>query len=138
MHVKPRVFAQPPVRSGVFVRGIVIGDQVQRFVFGGFALHFFQELQPLGMGVALLALPDDLAVQDVERGKPSGGAIALVVVRHRGGTPVLQRKTALQAAGRLNLTFLVAAQNESMFPGAPDTDPRCLRAFPRTAGHARL
>ena len=44
----------------MLVRGVVVGDQMQRLVLGRLAVDLAQELQPLGVGVALLALADDL------------------------------------------------------------------------------
>ena len=45
--------------------GAVVDDQVQRFVLGRFAVDLAQELQPFGVGVALLAWVDDSAVAHV-------------------------------------------------------------------------
>jgi hypothetical protein len=44
----------------VFVSGVVVRDQMQHFVLGCFAVDLLEELQPLEVGVALLALADDL------------------------------------------------------------------------------
>ena len=41
----------------MLVRGVVVGDQVQRLVLRGLAVDLAQELQPLDMGVVLLARP---------------------------------------------------------------------------------
>jgi hypothetical protein len=70
-----------------------------------------QELQPLTVSVALLALADDLAIEHVERGEQRGRAIALVVVRHGGRTALLERQSRLRAIERLHLALLVAAQH---------------------------
>ncbi len=56
VHVKARVLGQPVLHHRVLVRGVVVGDQVQRFVLGCLAVDLLEELQPLHMGVALLAL----------------------------------------------------------------------------------
>ena len=63
------------------------------------------------MAVALLALGDDLSVEHVECGKQRGRAIALVVVRHGGCAPFLQRQARLRAIQRLYLALLVTAQH---------------------------
>ena len=60
MHVEARVLLQPPLHDGMLVGGVVVGDQVQRLVLGRLAVDLAQELQPLDMGVTLLALTDDL------------------------------------------------------------------------------
>lgn len=53
--------------------GVVDGDQVQRLPRGRLAVAG-QELQPLGMRVALLAFVDDWTVQRVERREQRWGA----------------------------------------------------------------
>ena len=40
------------------------------------------------MPVALYTAADDLAFEDVEGSKQGGGAVALVIVSHRGVTPL--------------------------------------------------
>ena len=80
VHVEPRMLGQPCLHDWMLVRGVVVGDQVQRFVLGRLAIDLAQELQPLGVTMALLALSDDLTVQHVERGEQRGRAVALVVV----------------------------------------------------------
>jgi hypothetical protein len=42
--------------------------------------------------VTLHAAPDDLAFEDIERSEEGGGAVALVVMRHRAGPPFLDRQ----------------------------------------------
>jgi hypothetical protein len=88
VHVEARMLDQPSLYGRMLVRGVVVRDQMERLVLGRFAIDLAQELQPLDLGVALLALTDDLPVQHVERGKQRARAIALIVVRH-GGTPLL-------------------------------------------------
>lgn len=53
-------------------------------------------------------------MQDVECGEQRDGAVALVVVRHHGRRPVLQRQLRLRAIRRLYLAPLVAAQYQRM------------------------
>src|SRR5690606_20546275 len=52
----PRMLGQPLLHGGMFVRRIVVGNQMQRLVLGRLAINLAQELQPLGMRMALLAL----------------------------------------------------------------------------------
>ena len=71
------MFDQPLLDDRVLVRGIVVADQVQRPVLGRLAVDLAQEFEPLGVGVPLLALADDLSVQHVQRGEQRCGAVAL-------------------------------------------------------------
>lgn len=45
---------------------------MQRLVLGRLPIDLTQELQPLDVGVALLALADDLTVEHVERSEQGG------------------------------------------------------------------
>jgi len=111
VHVETRMLGQPLLHDGMFVRGVVVGDQMQRLVLGRLALDLAQELEPLGMTVALLALGDDLAIQHVERGKQRGRAVPLVpqglmfprlfmfVVRVVYQAPVWRHRSMLGNAG---------------------------------------
>lgn len=63
MHGKSRMRGQPRLHGGVFVRRVVISDQMQRLALGRLTVDLAQELEPLRVGVACLALADDLAVE---------------------------------------------------------------------------
>ena len=89
MDVEPGMFFEPCFDAGVFVRGIVVADQVQRFVFRRFPIDLTQELQPLRVAMALLALTDHRAVESIERGKERRRAMTFVVMGHRRGASLL-------------------------------------------------
>jgi len=72
VHVEARVLGKPFLNEWMLVCGVVVGDQMQCLVLGRLAVDLFEELQPLEVGVALLALADDLTIQDIERGKQRG------------------------------------------------------------------
>ena len=50
------MFLQPLLHIGMLVRGIVVDDQMQRFILGCFAVNFLQKLQPFDVAMPLLAL----------------------------------------------------------------------------------
>lgn len=91
VHCKARVFLQPFFHLGMFVRGVVIADQVQRLVFWGFPVNLAQEIKPFGMMATLPAAGDDRSVQDVECSEQGSCAIALVIVSHDGSACVIHR-----------------------------------------------
>ena len=64
--------------------------------------------------MAAHAFADDLARGDIERRKQSRGSVALVVVGHRAGAALLQRKSGLGAIERLDLAFLVDRQHQRL------------------------
>ena len=59
MHVEAGILGQPGLNVGMFVGGVVVGDQVQWLVLGGLSVDPAQERQPLDMGVVRLAMPID-------------------------------------------------------------------------------
>lgn len=94
MHVKSRAFVLPRLDGRVLVRSVVVGDQIQHLFLGGSAVDLTQELQPLHVGVALLVLAHDLAVEDFERGTRRGDAVALASrASHGGYAPLLHEQS---------------------------------------------
>ena len=81
MHVESGMLGQPLLHNGMLVRGVVVGDQVQRLALGRLTVDLAQELQPLDVRVSLLALADDLTVQHIERRKQRRGAVTPLVDR---------------------------------------------------------
>ena len=57
--MKSRMLRQPGLNVGVFVGGIVVADQVQLLVLGGFSLNAAQEGKPLLMTVTLLTTANE-------------------------------------------------------------------------------
>ena len=64
--------------------------------------------------MALIAVTDDGALQDVERGEQRGGAVALVVEGHGARLAALHRQARLGPVERLNLGFLVDREDHRM------------------------
>src|SRR5207302_11025558 len=79
-----------------------------------FAFDGIEKADELLMSVALHTAPDDLAFQDIEGGEQSGGAVALVIVGHGGAAPLLHWQPGLSAVERLDLAFLVDAEDHGM------------------------
>jgi hypothetical protein len=55
---------------------------------------------------------DYRAIEDVERGKESGRAVALIVMRHRAATALFNREPLLRSIPGLNLAFLIHTQHQ--------------------------
>lgn len=64
-------------------------------------------LMPMPLHVAADLGP----VEDVERRKQRGGAVALVIMGHRPGSPLLERQAGLGSVECLNLALLVERQD---------------------------
>ena len=78
------------------------------------ALDRIEELDELLMPVLLHATPQDRAIENIERGKQSGGAVALIVMSHGCAFAGLQRQTGLSAIKGLDLAFLIDRQHHGM------------------------
>ena len=78
------------------------------------ALDRIEELDELLMPVLLHATPQDRAIENIERGKQSGGAVALIVMSHGCAFAGLQRQTGLSAIKGLDLAFLIDGQHHGM------------------------
>ena len=67
------------------------------------------------MTVPRHTLANNLAFQDIERGKQHCRAIALVIMRHRPRTTLLHWQAGLCAIKSLDLAFLVNTQHQGVF-----------------------
>ena len=73
---------------------------MDRLVGRHLALDGIEKADEFLVPVALHAAADDLAFEDIESGEQGGGAVALVVVGHRGAASFLYRQTGLGATSR--------------------------------------
>jgi len=110
MQLETGMLFQPGLHLGRLVGGVVVEDQVDVAGFFHGPVDAAQETQELLGTVTRHAFPDYEARLDVQRGEERGGAIALVVVGHRGRAPLLQRQPRLGPIQRLDLGFLIDAK----------------------------
>jgi hypothetical protein len=87
-----RMPLQPSLHLGMLMCGVVVDDGFDRLVGGHLAINGVEEADELLMPVPLHAAPDHLAFQHAQCGEQRGGAMALVVVRHRPAAAGLQRQ----------------------------------------------
>jgi hypothetical protein len=76
------------------------GQVVKHHMHGpaaGHGVDLFEEPQHVGAAVALVQVGDHLAGGDVHRGEQVDGAVAFVVVGHRGGPAAFHRQRRLGA-----------------------------------------
>jgi enoyl-CoA hydratase/carnithine racemase len=83
--------------------GVVVEHHVDRFVSRHLTFDGIEKADELLMPVALHTAPDDLAFEDVEGGEQGSGAVALVIVCHRGAAPLRggEQRSAAEATARL-------------------------------------
>ena len=88
--VHARVAREPPLHRGVFVRGVVVGDQMQGRARGDLAIKQTQERQPFLGPMPWQAGGEEGARRDIAGGEErGGGAMARVVVGPRATPPLL-------------------------------------------------
>jgi hypothetical protein len=82
VHVKSRPCCEPAFDSRMFVRSLVIHNDVYIQGLGHVRLDLSQEPQVLLMPVALSALRNDFALRRVQHSKQCRGPVAQVIVGH--------------------------------------------------------
>jgi hypothetical protein len=87
MQVKPRMSGQPTLHLWMFVRGVVVDDQVQIEFGRRLGVDFLEKLQPLLMTMPRHALGDQAAFGQLDRSKQRRRTVTLVVMRHGAATP---------------------------------------------------
>src|SRR5579862_2953381 len=107
-----RMFYQPGFHFGVFVGGVIVEDEVERFIRRGTGIQVFEESQPFLMTVARRTASQDGSVQRIEGGKQGGRAVAFIIVRHGAAPSATQRQSWLGAFQSLNLAFLIDTKDE--------------------------
>ncbi|GBH12895.1 Glucan phosphorylase [Pseudomonas syringae pv. actinidiae] len=85
------VLFEPGLHFRMFVRGVVVDDQVQLKVLGRFPIDFLEEVQPLLMPVLALDRTDQLPLKVIERSEQGHGAMANVIVRLRADISTLEQ-----------------------------------------------
>ena len=98
-----RMAAEPGAHLGMLVDGIIVEDRVNELSRWHRGLDPVQEAEEFLMAMARHALPDDRAVENIERREQGGRAITDVVVDHGAGAPTLHRQAGLSAVEGLDL-----------------------------------
>src|SRR5438445_9453351 len=108
------MLAEPALDVGMLMRPVVVQDHVNVEVRGDALIDLAQELAELDVAVARIARADDGPLQGVQGGEQGGGAVALVVMRHRSTTPLLERQSGLRTVQGLGARLLVNTQNNRL------------------------
>jgi hypothetical protein len=112
VEMEPPVLGEPCLHLRRFVRPVVVEHEMQIEVLLHASVDPPQEADELFRPVTRLAFADDETTLHIEGSEQRRGAMALVVVRHRGGPTFLQGQAGLCAIERLDLTFLVDAKHQ--------------------------
>ena len=108
------MFLDPLFDDGMFVGGVVVDDQMQIQARRSLAIHLAQELQKLFVAVAVEALPNNAAIENVERRKESRRSVPNIVMGHGSTSSAFERQSGLITIERLDLRFLVHAEDKSL------------------------
>ena len=103
---------------------------------GNLTLDSIEKADEFDVAVALHAAADHGAVEQAERSEQGGGAVPLVVVRHRLAAPRLDRQSGLGAVERLDLALLIKREHHRMVRRI-DIEPDDVGEFRGKAGIAR-
>ena len=109
-----RVPGEPGTHLGVLGGGIIVEDGVDQLAGRHGGLDPIEKADELLVAVPCHALADHGAVEDIERGEQRGGAVALVVVRHRSGATRLHGQSRLGAIESLDLALLVDREDDGV------------------------
>ena len=78
--METRMLRQPSLHFCMFVRRVVIHDQMQLEVFRRFLVDFLEERQPLLMAVLALDATNQFALEIIQRREQRDRAVASVVM----------------------------------------------------------
>src|SRR5262249_33869709 len=93
---------------------VVVDDEMKVEGLRHHPVDLFEEANGLVGAWARQAFSKQLAGLDIKSGKESRGAVALIVVRHRAGTTLLQGQARLGAVESLDLRFFVDRQHQCL------------------------
>ncbi len=109
-----RVIGQPSFHIRMLMRSVVVQNQVHVKIVSHGCVDVIEKRDELFVSMARQALADDRSIQNVERGKQRGGAVAPIVMCLPFGKSTLHRQDWRCPVKRLNLRFLVNAQNQRL------------------------
>ncbi len=80
MKLDTRMFCHPVFNILMFMRGMIIQNQMKLKFLRCLPLNSSQELQKLLMTVSLISLPDNFSIQSIQGGKQGRGPISLIIM----------------------------------------------------------
>ena len=107
-----RPAGEPRFDLGCLVGGVVIHDDMDIKPFRHLGIDLFEELQELDCPVTLVASADDKPRGDIERGKQRGRTMPHIAVRAPLRHARHHWQDRLLAIKRLDLAFLIDAEDK--------------------------
>ena len=109
---------EPRFHLGMFVRGVVVHDEVQVQSGGCLGIDLTQETQKLLVPMARQAGANDLAVERAQRREQRSCAVTFVVVGLSAVAALAQRQPRLRAIQCLDLAFSSTHKTRARSGGA--------------------
>src|SRR5205823_3259115 len=94
---------------GMFVRAIVVQNQMELQLFWKLLIQSAQEPQELLVAMSREALANDLALENFQRRKQRRSPVAHVIMSESAATAFVEWQTRLSAVQGLNLALLINA-----------------------------
>ena len=114
MNLVSRPLRQPGAHFGMFVRCVIVDDQVDVQFRRDAVVEPAQKREKLLMPVSRFALGEDGAGRDIQRSKQSSRAVADVIVSDALDVAKPHGQNRLSAVERLNLALLIHTQHQSV------------------------
>src|ERR1700759_424940 len=105
---------QPALDDLMLMGGVIVQNNVDALAQRNFAVDVLEKFQPLAVGMFLGGVSDDFALQVIQRGKESDGAVAIVIMSLSADISFTQRQTRLTALQRLDLALLVTTEHHGL------------------------
>ena len=110
--MESRIALEPDFTLFVFMGGVVVTNDMDILSFRNIAADQVEKANPFLVAVLFHAGADDFATERIHRGEQRCCAVALVIMGHRLAAALLERKPWLSSIQSLNLTFLIAGEDQ--------------------------
>jgi len=114
MQMEPLFAGEPSLDSGMFVRGVVVADDMDLFVRSDGGIDFLEEGQPFAVTMPVGRMCQHFAAQVVQCGKESHRPMPVVIMGARADMAFSEGRAGLGALQSLALALLVTAQNHGV------------------------
>jgi len=114
VQMEARVPAYPARHPGMFVRPIVVHNEMQIEMGRRLGVNLLEEPDELLMAMPRQAIADYVPIKQVQRGKQGRRAMAFIVMRPSPTAALLHRKAGLGAVQGLDLAFLIHGEHQGL------------------------
>src|SRR5665648_156864 len=138
MKLHTRMFCHPFFNILMFMRGIIVKNQMKLKFLRCLPVKCTQELQKLLMAVPLITLPDDFPIQGIQGCKQGRSPITLIVMSLGFGFSHFQWQSGLSPIKCLNLALFIHTKYQCMFRWIKIQANHVMQFFNETGVAAQL